>query len=136
MTDPTTLPGWRWMAGMRALTDHRGAHGAPYRLWTGNHGMLRGEGEGDASGYVGGWESMAELLGAVPDPTDPATGGCLLALLGPDVAVTISARETGPLYRIGYGLDGRRHATTGHDSLGAACIAVAVAMGRWPGGAP
>lgn len=131
-SDPTRLPGWRWMAGMRTKEV---LQPPPWTLPLWDEAVVLSAAKGEPVRVCTVLGKVRDLHpGAVPDPTDPATGGCLLALLGLDVAVTISARETGPLYRIGYGLDGRRHATTGYDTLGAACIAVAVALGRWPGG--
>ena len=73
-----------------------------------------------------------------PDPDDPATAGCLLALLGSRCLVRILPREGRALSEIvipgDLTLDGRPHRINGHD-LGRACIAAAEALGRWPGGA-
>ena len=100
-----SLPGWRWMPGMLArnfdgpvrvesVTDDQ--PGVLHRCrWTGNmtHADIR---------------SMP-----LPDPDDPATEGCLLALLGRSHHGLLQPRGT---------------------SLGRACIAAAAALGRWPGG--
>ena len=63
----------------------------------------------------------------VPDPDDPATAGCLLALLGVGYAVATSKDEWVSIGSwptlIGEG-----------PSVGRACIAAAEALGRWPGG--
>jgi hypothetical protein len=71
---------------------------------------------------------------AFPDPDDPATAGCLLALLARTcwihraavlplgVVVTIETPD-------GLTVTGRG------STLGRACIAAAEALGRWPGGA-
>jgi len=81
------LPGWRWMEGMLA------------------------------HGHMGAWRTGAAgaLAGSWPDPDDPATEGCLLALLGRPHHGLLQPRGT---------------------TLGRACIAAAAALGRWPGGAP
>ena len=72
-----------------------------------------------------------------PDPDDPATAGCLLALLGHGCLVRVLPRKGRPLVEIvipsGLTRDGRPHRIDGHN-LGRACIAAAEAMGRWPGG--
>ena len=75
---------------------------------------------------------------AVPDPDDPATAGCLLAMLGPVVNVIV--RESTTVARIlpddpppdePQGESTRGIGVT----LGRAAIAAAAALGRWPGGA-
>jgi len=72
-----------------------------------------------------------------PDPDDPATAGCLLALLAP--AGPRPYRRPGGLWVIV-----TRHRMTmpymepdrlQPHTLGRACIAAAEALGRWPGGA-
>ena len=70
---------------------------------------------------------------SVPDPDDPATAGCLLALLGRPVEVRLYRDAGVTRYpRVGCLLsEGRsRHAST----LGRACIATAAVLGSWPGG--
>ena len=108
------LPGWRWLPGMlngkdrtRYVGDESWAWSDPYR----HH----------AQGIAGDdW----------PDLTDPATAGCLLALLGPVWAVvppggcqeqwSIALSEEGAVVR--------------GDTLGEASARAAIAMDRWPGG--
>jgi hypothetical protein len=67
-------------------------------------------------------------------PDDPATAGCLLALLGGPVEVKVYHGVTIRRYpRIGCLLS---EGITGRGSnLGRACIAAAATLGRWPGGA-
>ena len=65
-----------------------------------------------------------------PDPDDPATAGCLLALLGPGGSIN----ATGGRVTAWLCVDGARVEGSGTD-IGRACIAVAEALGRWPGGA-
>ena len=71
-------PGWRWLPGMAAI----GRNGAKWRLYMGSGGVLCAQGEGDAGGYCAGWSSeWAEILGALPDLSDPLTALGLLALV-------------------------------------------------------
>ena len=63
----------------------------------------------------------------LPDPDDPATAGCLLALLGAGYAVAISIDGW---VSVGSWPTVIAEAST----LGRACIAAAEAIGRWPGG--
>ena len=71
-------PGWRWLPGMAAI----GRNGAKWRLYMGSGGVLCAQGEGDAGGYVAGWSNeWAEILGALPDLSDPLTALGLLALV-------------------------------------------------------
>lgn len=71
--------------------------------------------------------------GPVPNPDDAtgATAGCLLALLGMDAdRIMLLGRDD----RLADWYDGK----TWRDDrlpLGRACIAAAIALGRWPGGA-
>jgi len=101
-----SIPGLRWMPGMRD-----GRTGERYE-------------DGDGPWLVNKW----------PDPDDPATEGCLLALLGPDVNVLRRKNRT-VVTIITDNLDfGHYPQGRGH-SLGRACIAAAAAIGEWPGGA-
>ena len=122
-----SIPGWRWMPGMRAI-DSTGED-TPGRLM-------------DFSGLVVYEDQDRELheervyLHDVPDPDDPATAGCLLALLGNerwrlhiDDVGEWSFWVNGPPETHGTG-----HLIHVGESLGRACIAAAAALGRWPGG--
>ena len=103
-----SIPGWRWMPGMRGVRD---------------------DGSGDR--IMDCSESALPNHDIAPDPDDPATAGCLLRLLGPcEVGYDDTDPECGPwsveipgVFRMG-------------PTLGRACIAAAAALGRWPGGAP
>ena len=68
-----------------------------------------------------------------PDPDDPATAGCLLAMLGPgewdNVAPGSAVAPNGEGWWAWVNGDWSEGMT-----LGRACIAVAEALGRWPGG--
>ena len=64
------------------------------------------------------------------DPDDPATAGCLLAMLRP---VHEAVWFTGNCDRWVVAVGEERRVYT---SLGRACIAAAEVLGRWPGGAP
>jgi hypothetical protein len=68
-----------------------------------------------------------------PDPDDPATAGCLLALLARTCWIHRAAvLPLGAVVTIetpdGLSVTGRG------STLGRACIAAAAALGRWPGG--
>ena len=119
-----SLPGWRWMPGMLNRKDGTRYMGSARWAWDDPY---RHHAQGIADDD---W----------PDPDDPATAGCLLALLGPtpsegymahvlppSSAVTkwrihMNTAQTGPLSAYG-------------STLGRACIAAAEALGRWPEGA-
>lgn len=63
--------GWRWMPGMRALQ-----YGVPASLcW------LDKQGRWNACDDRGVWLRFADMTCLTPDLTDPATLGCLLALV-------------------------------------------------------
>ena len=104
-----SLPGWRWMPGMRwCMPSH-----AP--------GPMRGR-------MVGDDPSALLLATGWPDPDDPATEGCMVRLLGP---VHEAVWYTGDCDRWVVAVGEERRLYT---SLGRACIAAAAAIGRWPGG--
>jgi hypothetical protein len=122
-----SIPGWGWMPGMlnrrdgpRYMGSTRWAWDDPYR----HH--AQGIADDD-------W----------PDPDDPATAGCLLALLGPRLTVYdygsyAEPGENGLRFRVVvYGASKGRPHWPPRDckTLGRACIAAAAALGRWPGGA-
>jgi len=144
----TGLPGWRWMPGMRCrqrsdvgtlepweAAEVAGAHRRYMGCARGKHwAVFR------PSKKRGLWSSVSVRGGGAwhwPDPDDPATAGCLLALLGPGEptrSMSLFVRRdgfevdfwTGPtlVYR-----------TPGpFSSVGRACIAAAEALGHWPGG--
>jgi hypothetical protein len=84
-------PRFRWAEGMAATT----SDGTRWRLWRGDHDMLRGQGE--PSGYIAGWELSAPVFGAALDLLDPATAGVLqvdLLRADPTAALRCDARET------------------------------------------
>jgi len=120
-----SLPGWRWMPGMRDGDDSSRCvrvefrHGAAYDaiFW-----------DGEDEGVV----ESDQPASAWPDPDDPATAGCLLALLGPGAWDNVA-----PGSAHAYDGDGWWAWVDGEWSegltLGRACIAAAEALGRWPG---
>jgi hypothetical protein len=65
----------------------------------------------------------------VPDPDDPATAGCMLALLSPECHRVTTGIEDDESWAWWDGGEWHDSAT-----LGRACIAAAEALGRWPGG--
>jgi|GEM_PF-1395231 len=125
-----SLPGWRWMPGMLASLGR-----ARLRVTSAGGGELRGLRHGRVV-----WSDD----GVVPDPDDPATAGCLLALLGSNMTVydfgsyADEPGENGMRFRVV--LYGNNKGKPLHwppvdcSTLGRACIAAAAALGRWPGG--
>ena len=112
-----SLPGWRWVRGMhdadaRTFIEYADCGEAQW-LWAADDGC-----------------EHLPVEGRLPDPDDPATAGCLLALLSAD-GRPVSATRMTPLsvtvWRHGLG-------THTAPTLGRACIAAAAALGRWPGG--
>ena len=71
---------------------------------------------------------------AWPDPEDPATAGCLLAMLGPGEWDNVAPGSAIAADGRGWWawVDGKYIEGL---TLGQACIAAAAALGRWPGGA-
>ena len=115
------LPGWRWMPGMLVV----GTSNPPYRF-TGDGGVVADDGDGP---------SVEEICPVEwPDPDDPATEGCLLRLLAP--ASPCPFRRPGDLWVISVGVRPivPRQGLTPLP-FGRACIAAAIALNEWPGGA-
>ena len=125
--NPINLPNFRILPGMLARTTGRKI---PFRI-----GAQRTVGRGQAKQTqvylvhprhgAGWWAPIGDVTGIVA--SDLATGGCLVQILGDGA--------DGVWYNL---LDGRWCARTsdGYRSfptLGEACVAVAVAFGRWPG---
>ena len=75
-----------------------------------------------------------------PDPDDPATAGCLLALLIPSPTLGHVTQVLPPMsvssgmWRVMVDTQWGRH-TAQAPTFGRACIAAAESLGRWPGGA-
>ena len=120
-----SIPGWRWIRGMhdtdaRTFIEYADCGEAQW-LWAADDGC-----------------EHLPVEGRLPDPDDPATAGCLLALMGPVVNVIV--RESTTVVRIlpddppPDELKGESTRGSGA-TLGRACIAAAAALGRWPGGA-
>ena len=135
MTEPKTaeewgrlavsIPGWRWMVGM---------------LSRNFDGPVRVESVDGTQPGILRWcrytdEAMhADIRSApVPDPDDPATAGCLLALLGnPEVVDERADHLRRDECYADVVIDAVMSGTPGRISR--ACIAAAGALGRWPGG--
>lgn len=100
------LPGWRWMPGM--LSNH-GARYLGGGLWI----------DASSAGAVFADPNQGE----VPDLTDAATGGCMLAMLGP---CRVWIDSEGDAWMQEAGLDPEPFRT-----LAEACARVALARGRW-----
>ena len=122
-----SLPGWRWMPGMRI-----GGEVSDRHKRVGDH-----------------WHMRSAMLDprrahAWPDPDDPATAGCLLALLGPNLTAydfgsyADEPGENGMRFRVVLYGDNKGKPLSWPPvdcaTLGRACIAAAEALGRWPGG--
>lgn len=124
----TKLPGWRWMRGMTASAmplcgpvllscDEDGERHTEH--------IVRPGGDGNEVTFAPEWGIVGRFPGDysspfIPDLTDPATAGCLLALLGENRATRGAV----------FVLVEATHART----LGEACARAALALGRWPGG--
>lgn len=117
-----SLRGWRWMRGMSALENDENRE---LMVW-GPCGEAVYE---DANGCP----EFTMIEGSdLPDPTDPATAGCLLQLLGAGASwlqmttwAPDCARATPTAWRVG---------NVGPLDLGSACIIAAKIIECWPGG--
>ena len=117
-----SLPGWRWMPGMRWLLPAHATEPRAGRVYDETQAAWWNDPRSDVEGD------------SVPDPDDPATAGCLLALLGRPVEVRLYSDVGVTRYpRVGCRLSEGKHGRG--LTLGRACIAAAEALGRWPGGA-
>ncbi len=108
-----SLPGWRWMPGM--LQWRTGP-------WMGSRRSV------DSDYCDTGHEARVMGGDTWPDPDDPATAGCLLALLGHEAGM-VQVWYDGARWR-----PNAASPWVGPMGLGRACIAAAEALGRWPGG--
>ena len=122
-----SLPGFRWMPGM--LDDGLERYIAHDSMET----------PSETNGTDGGWKVADSPRTLDPErlitPDDPATGGCLLELLGTTAHVWRCTKTGEWCIRSGGGSTLSEYDAEGH-TLGQACIAAALALGRWPGGAP
>ena len=110
-----SLPGWRWMPGMFVPSP--------------GYGRLDDDDVSDHPLYRLPLRHADECW---PNPDDPATAGCLLALLEP--ACPCPFRRPGGLWVVTAGQPITPETMVAR-TLGRACIAAAEALGRWPGGA-
>jgi hypothetical protein len=116
------------MPGMLTLDDERICTPGKDGWWTTDD--LAGDCYGDAPDCC---ENVATVKPGQPDPTDPATAGCLMVLLGPEAwrvrySPSMHKRAAGVPWIADLPNDVTVHATQGE-----ACVAVAVALGRWGG---
>ena len=109
-----SLPGWQWMRGMTCGGSP--VDDSPFLS------PITDE-------WLGWWVNSSSKYDDVwPDPDDPATAGCLLALLG--FGCRVWQDHGNGLWTVEYAaVQASMHAT-----LGRACIAAAATFGQWPGG--
>jgi hypothetical protein len=69
-------PAFKWLPGMCAINEHARRWRLVANVTIPGH-FAEGEGHNNR---ILGWERTGSLLGGLPDLTDPATVGCLLAL--------------------------------------------------------
>ena len=81
--------------------------------------------------WMSGMQTLHLPNPGLPDPDDPATAGCLLAMLG-DRLESVDRLDDG--FRVMWFSWERIVSTPGFVSVGRACIAAAEAIGEWPGG--
>ena len=126
-----SLPGWRWLPGMLVVdTASNPAYRFTGRAWD-DGGVVSDDGDG----------LNLECICRVewPDPDDPATAGCLLALLLPPPSLGHVTQVLPPMtasrghWVVTVDTQWGRH-TVHASTLGRACIAAASALGRWPRG--
>lgn len=130
----TALPGWRWMPGMQTSVEDRIVDATQcvdgrWILDT-NEGTVTNARAGH-EGWRRTWYDQAQEVeknfaadAPLPDLTDAATGGCMLAMLG-DVAV----EQIDGKVCIIWPPDGR--AADRNVTLAEACARVALARGGW-----
>ena len=123
------LPGWRWVPGMLLTTGGRGCQATVYA----DGGILLDLGDGsEVTNELGDGgrrltrpeesERDDPADAPLPDLTDAATGGCMLAMLGPcsvssvPGSIKLSASDIQVLYA---------------STLAEACASLALARGRW-----
>jgi hypothetical protein len=135
---PHLLPNFRLLPGMLVKTTGRKI---PFRV-----GAKRTVGRGQFKQTqvylvhpkhgLGWWTPIGDVTGIVAD--DPATGGCLAVLLGASAWRTTRLYPAGerPPWLADTYFSNRDHnePSQSYPTLGAACVTVAVALGRWPGG--
>lgn len=116
------LERFRLMPGMLC----RRENGEGWRAYSQPDGLSwQGEPHG---GFCAGALFFPDLVG--PDPSDPATAGCLVYLLG-DAVASVQRNNAGQwaiVYNIG---DGGVDRTPWCPNLGTACFRAALARGRW-----
>lgn len=86
--------------------------------------------------WMPGMQTLPLPTPGLPDPDDPATAGCLLALLGPGEpsrSLSLFVRRNG--FEVDFWAGPALiYRTPGpYSSAGRACIAAAEQLGRWPG---
>jgi hypothetical protein len=100
------LPGWRWMPGMLAFGRLRSQKGDGERLFRveprEGHPTVRTRVKQDQRGaWEGTWSYLD--VDAYPDPTDPATVGCLHALAEEIVGGPVDVEHIGDRVHVSAG---------------------------------
>jgi hypothetical protein len=120
----TLLPGWEWLPGMLVHL-----YSVPRRLLALREDDFLGEpvleGLIDQEEGAPKWVNLRYVLLC---PEDPATGGCLLSLLGDDIEVWM---EPGAVYVRPYSADETQGPSWSGETLGEACINMALDRGYW-----
>jgi len=112
-----SIPGCWWMPGMRdAASGWR---------WDGHSFVEQGARHPQAGNCIKGVNEHW------PDPDDPATAGCLLALIHSRGAYMVPCSRHEGWWRAIIPAGAWPESAP---TLGRACIAAAAALGRWPGG--
>jgi hypothetical protein len=133
-----SLPGWRWMPGMLAAGPTGPRGGRPRVIITGTMSRDDAPRAVDFKGRrCPAWYALnCDETEVSIDPDDPATAGCMLALLGEQWGAYHYRPHPHPSYTpYEVVLDGVEDWVTDAFTLGRSCIAAAEALGRWPGGA-
>lgn len=124
------LPGWRWVPGMLAVYPGREHYGEARLSWTVTENDERAEYMGhDYAGSFPTWGWPSPGSGWLPDLDDPATAGCLLAMvlaLDPSASIESLGRE--PVLYVDVGDD--TDTPCSGPTLGEACARALVALGR------
>ena len=119
-----SIPGCRWMPGMRDGDDGSRCVRIEHRTLTGLYDAIFWDGVDE------GVVESDQPSNAWPDPDDPATEGCLFRMMGNEADSLMLIPNTSGVFEWYDGSEWQEQSLP----LGRACIAAAAALGRWPGG--